>query len=109
MSTGKRFPFLEALLESLRVVTTPSGLDRPAAAKFRADAALVEEWRGHWQDATLLQRRAQAANKRVRATVRQVHEDAVRDAEPYGPWRALKWRSWACLGPGGDMSAGIRV
>ncbi|KOV13783.1 hypothetical protein ADK90_36545 [Streptomyces sp. XY413] len=29
----------------------------------------------------LVQRRAQAANKRVRATVRQVHDDAVRDAE----------------------------
>ncbi|MFD6113748.1 hypothetical protein ACFWG0_27065 [Streptomyces yangpuensis] len=81
MLSGKRLPSLETLLEYLRVVTTPSGLDKPAAAKFRADAQLVEEWRGHWQDAKLLQRRAQAANKRVRATVRQVHDDAVRDAE----------------------------
>ncbi|MFF3675888.1 hypothetical protein ACFYYS_18175 [Streptomyces sp. NPDC002120] len=81
MLSGKRLPSLEALLEYLRVVNTPSGLDKPAAAKFRADAALVQEWRGHWQDAKLLQRRAQAANKRVRATVRQVHDDAVRDAE----------------------------
>ncbi|MEF2530013.1 hypothetical protein [Streptomyces sp. CS62] len=81
MLTGKRLPTLEALLEYLRVVTTPSGLDKPAAAKFRADAALIQEWRGHWQDAKLLQRRAQTANKRVRATVRQVHDDAVRDAE----------------------------
>ncbi|MFH9800465.1 hypothetical protein [Streptomyces virginiae] len=81
MLSGKRLPSLETLLEYLRVVTTPSGLDKPAAAKFRAAAELVEEWRGHWQDAKLLQRRAQAANKRVRATVRQVHDDAVRDAE----------------------------
>ncbi|MFJ2598643.1 ATP synthase F0 subunit B [Streptomyces erythrochromogenes] len=81
MLSGKRLPTLESLLEYLRVVTTPSGLDKPAAVKFRADAALVQEWRGHWQDAKLLQRRAQAANKRVRATVRQVHDDAVRDAE----------------------------
>ncbi|MFJ9597998.1 hypothetical protein ACIRS3_35290 [Streptomyces virginiae] len=81
MLSGKRLPSLETLLEYLRVVTTPSGLDKPAAAKFRADAELAEEWRGHWQDAKLLQRRAQAANKRVRATVRQVHDDAVRDAE----------------------------
>ncbi|MEU3668331.1 hypothetical protein [Streptomyces virginiae] len=81
MLTGKRLPTLEALLEYLRVVTTPSGLDKPAAAKFRADAALIQEWRGHWQDAKLIQRRAQAANKRVRATVRQVHDDAGRDAE----------------------------
>ncbi|OLZ65493.1 hypothetical protein AVW11_17025 [Streptomyces amritsarensis] len=81
MLSGKRLPSLETLLEYLRVVTTPSGLDKPAAAKFRADAELVEEWRGHWQDAKLLQRRAQAANKRVRATIRQVHDDAVREAE----------------------------
>ncbi|MEU6314130.1 hypothetical protein [Streptomyces sp. NPDC047014] len=81
MLSGKRLPSLEALLEYLRVVTTPRGLDKPAAARFRADAALVEEWRGHWQDAKLLQRRAQAASKRVRATIRQVHEDAVREAE----------------------------
>ncbi|KOU56904.1 hypothetical protein [Streptomyces sp. IGB124] len=81
MLTGKRLPTLEALLEYLRVVTTPSGLDKPAAAKFRADAALIQEWRGHWQDAKLIQRRAQAANRRVRAAARQVHDDVVRDAE----------------------------
>ncbi|KOV17603.1 hypothetical protein ADK90_23840 [Streptomyces sp. XY413] len=64
MLTGKRLPTLEALLEYLRVVTTPSGLDKPAAAKFRADAALIQEWRGHW-----------------RAAARQAHDDAGRDAE----------------------------
>ncbi|WP_328741332.1 ATP synthase F0 subunit B (plasmid) [Streptomyces erythrochromogenes] len=81
MLTGKRLPTLEALLEYLRVVTTPSGLDKPAAAKFRADAALIQEWRGHWQDAKLLQRRAQAATRKVRAAARQAHDDVVRDAE----------------------------
>ncbi|MEU4359294.1 hypothetical protein [Streptomyces virginiae] len=81
MLSGKRLPSLESLLEFVRVVTAPSGLDKPAAEKFRADAALVTEWRGYWQDVKLLQRRAQPANKRLRATVRQIHDDAVREAE----------------------------
>ncbi|MFI1285211.1 hypothetical protein ACH4U5_31405 [Streptomyces sp. NPDC020858] len=81
MLSGKRLPSLDSLLEFVRVVTTPSGLDKPAAEKFRADSALVEKWRGYWQDVKLLQRRAQPANKRLRATVRQIHDDAVRDAE----------------------------
>ncbi|MFE5810265.1 hypothetical protein [Streptomyces sp. NPDC056491] len=81
MLSGKRLPSLESLLEFVRVVTTPSGLDKPAAQKFRAEAALVEEWRGHWQDTKLLQRRAQPANRRLKATVRQIHDDAVREAE----------------------------
>ncbi|KJY16469.1 MULTISPECIES: hypothetical protein [unclassified Streptomyces] len=81
MLSGKRLPSLESLLEFVRVVTTPSGLDKPAAQKFRADATLVETWRGHWQDTNLLQRRAQPANRRLKATVRQIHDDAVREAE----------------------------
>ncbi|KOV31999.1 tetratricopeptide repeat protein [Streptomyces virginiae] len=48
---------------------------------FRAGAALIQQWRGHWQDAKLIQRRAQAANRRVRAAARQAHDDAGRDAE----------------------------
>ncbi|MFJ3963197.1 hypothetical protein [Streptomyces sp. NPDC090036] len=81
MLSGKRLPSLESLLEFVRIVTTPSGLDKPAAQKFRADAALVTLWRGHWQDTKLLQRRAQPANRRLKATVRQIHDDAVREAE----------------------------
>ncbi|MGW7436373.1 hypothetical protein [Streptomyces sp. NPDC054849] len=81
MLSGKRLPSLDSLLEFVRVVTTPSGLDKPAAEKFRADCALVTEWRGCWQDVKLLHRRAQPANKRLRATVRQIHDDAVREAE----------------------------
>ncbi|WP_331747146.1 hypothetical protein OG365_39850 (plasmid) [Streptomyces sp. NBC_00853] len=81
MLSGKRLPSLESLLEFVRIVTTPDDLDKPAAAKFRADPALVDQWRGHWQDVKLLQRRAQPANKRVRATVREVHDNAVREAE----------------------------
>lgn len=81
MLSGKRLPSLESLLEFVRVVTTPSSLDKPAAQKFRADAALVETWRGHWQDTKLLQRRAQPASRRLKATVRQIHDDAVREAE----------------------------
>ncbi|MFD6115308.1 hypothetical protein ACFWG0_35155 [Streptomyces yangpuensis] len=81
MLSGKRLPSLESLLEFVRVVTTPSSLDKPAAQKFRAEAALVETWRGHWQDTKLLQRRAQPAARRLKATVRQIHDDALREAE----------------------------
>ncbi|MEY2233368.1 MULTISPECIES: ATP synthase F0 subunit B [Streptomyces] len=81
MLSGKRLPLLESLLEFVRIVTTPSGLDKPAAEKFRADPALVDQWRGYWQDVKLLQCRAQPANKRVRATVREVHDNALREAE----------------------------
>lgn len=68
MLSGKRLPSLESLLEFVRVVTTPSGLDKPTAVKFRADSALVKEWRGSWQDVKLAQRRAQWESKRQRAT-----------------------------------------
>lgn len=81
MLAGKRLPSVESLLEFVRVVTTPDDLDKPAAAKFRAGSAVVTEWRGHWQDVKLLQRRAQPANKRVRATVREIYDNAVREAE----------------------------
>ncbi|MFD5883108.1 V-type ATP synthase subunit E family protein [Streptomyces yangpuensis] len=81
MLSGKRLPSLESLLEFVRVVTTPSSLDKPAAQKFRADGALVETWRGHWQDTKLLQRRAQPAARRLKATVRQIHGEALREAE----------------------------
>ncbi|MFD7555165.1 hypothetical protein ACFV9E_11620 [Streptomyces sp. NPDC059835] len=81
MLSGRRLPALESLLEFVRVVTTPSGLDKPTAENFRADAALLKEWREHWQDTKLLQRKAQPANRRLKATVRQIHENAVREAE----------------------------
>ncbi|MFD7836183.1 ATP synthase F0 subunit B [Streptomyces sp. NPDC059761] len=81
MLAGKRFTSLDSLLEFVRVVTTPSDVDKAAAAKHRSDPALVETWRGRWQVVKLLQRRAQPVNKRLRATAREVHDDAVREAE----------------------------
>ncbi|MFB7265930.1 ABC transporter substrate-binding protein [Streptomyces nojiriensis] len=86
MLTGKRLPSLEALLEFVRIVTTPSSLDKPAAEKFRADPGLVEEWRGHWQDVKLAQRRAQWASRRRQTTGRQAHDDT---APPVAPPVAL--------------------
>ncbi|MGW6984853.1 hypothetical protein ACWGE1_36285 [Streptomyces sp. NPDC054932] len=79
--SGKRFTSLEALLEFVRVVTTPRHLDPAAAAGFRAAPATVDEWRRRWQEVKLLQRRAQPANKRLRATVRQTLDDASQEAE----------------------------
>ncbi|MCX5016651.1 hypothetical protein OG765_37655 [Streptomyces sp. NBC_00555] len=80
MLAGKRFASLEALLEFVRVVTTPRDPDPPAAG-FRAAPALADEWRSRWQDVKLLQRQAQPANKRFRATVRQTLDDAAQEAE----------------------------
>ncbi|MFF3087724.1 hypothetical protein ACFVRB_22130 [Streptomyces nojiriensis] len=82
MLTGKRLPSLEALLEFVRIATTPNALDKPAAEKFRADPALVEVWRGHWQDVKLAQRRAHWANRRRQATGRQTHDAAAPPVEP---------------------------
>lgn len=83
MLAGKRFASLEALREFVRVVTTPRDLDPtdPPAAGFRADPALAADWRSRWQDVKLLQRQAQPANKRFRATVRQTLDDAAQEAE----------------------------
>ncbi|MGW0365875.1 hypothetical protein [Streptomyces sp. NPDC003034] len=81
MLSGKRFTSLESLLEFVRVVTTPRDLDAATAAKFRTDPALVKEWRGRWQDVKMLQRQAQPGNKRLRATVRQILDGAVGEAE----------------------------
>ncbi|MHB0911678.1 hypothetical protein ACYCCF_30935 [Streptomyces argenteolus] len=75
MLTGKRLPSQEGLLEFVRVVTTPSGLDKPTAAKFRADPNMVQEWRDRWQHVKVLQRQAQRARKRLRVTDKQVHDD----------------------------------
>ncbi|MER7743337.1 hypothetical protein ABTX34_34415 [Streptomyces sp. NPDC096538] len=81
MLTGKRLPSLEALLEFVRVVTTPSGLDKPTAAKFRADPDMVQEWRGRWQHVKVLQRQAQRAKRRLRVTDKQVHDDTSYEPE----------------------------
>ncbi|AQS65593.1 hypothetical protein [Streptomyces pactum] len=81
MLTGKRLPSQEALLEFVRVVTTPSGLDKPTAAKFRADPDMVQEWRDRWQHVKVLQRQAQRAKKRLRVTDKQVHDDTSYEPE----------------------------
>ncbi|MEV0992027.1 hypothetical protein [Streptomyces sp. NPDC049949] len=81
MLAGKRFTSREALLEFVRVLSTPSDLDPAAAAMYKADPALADVWRGRWQEVKLLQRQAQPASKRVRATVRQTLDDAAREAE----------------------------
>ncbi|MER6516424.1 ATP synthase F0 subunit B [Streptomyces sp. NPDC001553] len=78
---GKRFTSLEALLEFVRVVTTPRDMEPAAAAGFRADPATVDDWRRRWQDVKLLQRQAQPGSKRLRATVRQTLDDASQEAE----------------------------
>ncbi|OKK14752.1 hypothetical protein AMK16_29865 [Streptomyces sp. CB00455] len=77
---GKRFTSLEALLEFVRVVTAPREVD-PPAARLRADPVLVDDWRGRWQEVKLLQRQAQPASRRLRATVRQTLDDAAQEAE----------------------------
>jgi hypothetical protein len=81
MLTGKRLPSQEALLEFVRVVTTPSGLDKPTATKFRADPDMVQEWRDRWQHVKVLQRQAQRVKKRLRVTDKQVHDDISYEAE----------------------------
>ncbi|WP_328930585.1 hypothetical protein OG429_40290 (plasmid) [Streptomyces sp. NBC_00190] len=81
MLAGTRFTSREALLEFVRVVTTPGDLDPAAAAGFRVDPELADAWRGRWQDVKLLQRQAQPASRRVRATVRQTLDDATLEAE----------------------------
>ncbi|MGI5447720.1 hypothetical protein ACQEVM_18545 [Streptomyces sp. CA-243310] len=78
---GKRFTSLEALLEFVRVVTTPRDMEPAAAAGFRTDPATADGWRRRWQDVKLLQRQAQPASKRLRATVRQTLDDASQEAE----------------------------
>ncbi|MFB7051221.1 hypothetical protein ACFCX7_34465 [Streptomyces microflavus] len=82
MLTGKRLPSHDALLEFVRVVTTPSGLDKPTAAKFRADPNTVQKWRDHWQHVKVLQRQAQRAKKRLRVTDKQVHDATSYEPEP---------------------------
>ncbi|MFE0916097.1 hypothetical protein, partial [Streptomyces sp. NPDC058812] len=81
MLTGKRLPSLETLLEFVRVVTTPSGLDKLAAGKFRANPETLKEWRGRWQHVKVLQRRFHRANKRPPTTVKQIHDDVAREPE----------------------------
>ncbi|MEV7512704.1 hypothetical protein AB0O57_32570 [Streptomyces sp. NPDC091201] len=81
MLTGKRLPSLETLLEFVRVVTTPSGLDKPAAERFRANPEVLKEWRGRWQHAKVLQRQVHRANKRP-PTVKQIRDDVAREPEP---------------------------
>ncbi|MFH9568249.1 hypothetical protein [Streptomyces globisporus] len=82
MLTGKRLPPQEALLEFVRVVTTPDGLDKPTAAKFRADPNTVQKWRDRWQHVKVLQRQAQRAKKRLRVTTdRPVHDDTNYEPE----------------------------
>ncbi|WP_328622916.1 hypothetical protein [Streptomyces sp. NBC_00354] len=83
MLAGTRFTSREALLEFVRVVTTSGDMDPAAATGCRVDPALADAdaWRGRWQDVKLLQRQAQPARRRVRATVRQTLDDATLEAE----------------------------
>ncbi|MFI2352921.1 ATP synthase F0 subunit B [Streptomyces sp. NPDC019443] len=79
--SGKRFPSLEALLEFVRVVSTPQPPlpDTPAASGARPE--LVDQWRGRWQHVKFLQRQAHAPWARVRATVQDMVDQALREAE----------------------------
>ncbi|MFD9336330.1 hypothetical protein ACFWBF_18285 [Streptomyces sp. NPDC060028] len=81
MLSGRRFASLEALLEFVRVLTTLRRSDQESAAGSQADVAVADEWRSRWRDVKLLQRQAQPASKRLRATVRQILDDAVQEAE----------------------------
>ncbi|MEU8943497.1 hypothetical protein OHU17_00790 [Streptomyces goshikiensis] len=81
MLRGRRLPSLEVLLEFVRVVTAPRALTPAAAAGFRADPAVADEWRGRWQEVKRLQRKTVAPYARVRATVRQTLDTATAEAE----------------------------
>ncbi|GGX47598.1 DivIVA domain-containing protein [Streptomyces chryseus] len=72
MLSGRRFTSVETLLEFIRVLTT---------AQPQARTELSDQWRGRWRDVKLLQRQAQPASKRLRATVRQMLDDAVQEAQ----------------------------
>ncbi|MEU9233484.1 DivIVA domain-containing protein [Streptomyces subrutilus] len=72
MLSGRRFASLETLLEFIRVLTT---------AQPQARTELADQWRGRWREVKLLQRQAQPAGKRLRATVRQTLDDAVQKAQ----------------------------
>ncbi|MFF9011027.1 hypothetical protein ACF087_35280 [Streptomyces goshikiensis] len=81
MLRGRRLPTLEVLLEFVRVATMPKDLVPAEAAKFRAEPAVADEWRGRWQEVKRLQRKTVAPYARVRATVRQTLDTANAEAE----------------------------
>nr|WSW48670.1 hypothetical protein OG296_36640 [Streptomyces sp. NBC_01001] len=85
MLAGKRCTSREALLEFVRVLTTPGDLDPAAAAAFKTDPNLEDAWRGRWQEIKLLQRQAQPASKRVRAEYIEFLLAEVREALAIGP------------------------
>ncbi|WP_446038297.1 WD40 repeat domain-containing protein [Streptomyces sp. SID1121] len=75
--TGKRLSSLEALLEFVRVVSTPP----KAREDYRPDPNLLNAWRTHWQKVKLLQKYASGPLKRIHVTTQDVHRQALRDAE----------------------------
>ncbi|WP_328665881.1 hypothetical protein OG905_02235 [Streptomyces sp. NBC_00322] len=79
--SGKRFPSLEALLEFVRVVSNPQPPPSDNPATSRARPELVEQWRSRWQHVKFLQRQAHAPWTRVRATVQDMLDQALREAE----------------------------
>ncbi|GAB3170734.1 SPFH domain-containing protein [Streptomyces incanus] len=78
--SGKRLPSVDALLEFVRVVTSPlpPPVDAPAA---RCRPELAEAWRTRWQEVKFAQRQAQAPWRRLRGTVRETLDEAYREAQ----------------------------
>ncbi|NUK26736.1 hypothetical protein, partial [Streptomyces lunaelactis] len=75
--SGKRFPSLEALLEFVRVVSNP----QPPLTDTPARPELMGQWRSQWQHVKFLQRQAHAPWTRVRTTVQDMLDQALREAE----------------------------
>ncbi|MFF3327851.1 hypothetical protein [Streptomyces sp. NPDC002889] len=100
--SGKRFSSLEALLEFVRVVSNPQppSPGTPAASRVRPE--LVDQWRSRWQHVKFLQRQAHAPWKRLRATVQDTLDQALREAEAV---RATAHEEAACLRAGAEAEA----
>ncbi|MFD9404072.1 ATP synthase F0 subunit B [Streptomyces sp. NPDC060011] len=78
--TGRRLPSQEALLEFVRVVSSPADT-APGGPGARTRSVLTAHWRSRWQDVKLLHRQAQTPLRHLRATVKDLIDTARREAE----------------------------
>lgn len=79
--SGKRLLSLETLLEFVRVVSNPQPPLPDAPATSRARPELADQWRSRWQHVKFLQRQAHPPWNRLRATVQDMVDQALREAE----------------------------